>query len=256
MADPKEPTDVFSGWGRVAPSGAERLRPEDSDAVGTAFDGAGARGVVARGLGRSYGDAAQNAGGRVLETNRLSGVVDFDMETGRVTALAGTSLEEIIGKFLPWGWFPAVVPGTKFVTVGGAIAADIHGKNHHVDGSFCDAVESFELWCPSGGLSRVSAKQNSDVFGATAGGMGLTGVITQATFRLRKVHTAFLRADTYRADDIDEPLARALGDHAAHQLVEDDSLKELALGSGRRCTFEIAPAKRAGIDRPLRRPRG
>jgi decaprenylphospho-beta-D-ribofuranose 2-oxidase len=195
---------LLSGWGGTAPTRATVWAPGTVDAVVARVARPGARGVIARGLGRSYGDAAQNAGGRVLETNKLSGIVDFDMATGRVTALAGTSLEEIIGKFLPWGWFPSVVPGTKFVTVGGAIAADIHGKNHHVDGSFCDAVESFELWSPSGGISTVSTEQNADVFGATAGGMGLTGVITQATFRLRSVHTAFVRADTYRADDIDE----------------------------------------------------
>jgi decaprenylphospho-beta-D-ribofuranose 2-oxidase len=180
------------------------VTPEDSGAIPEVLAGASARGVIARGLGRSYGDAAQNAGGRVLETGNLSGIEDFDMATGRVTALAGTSLEEIIGKFLPWGWFPSVVPGTKFVTIGGAIAADIHGKNHHVDGGFCDFVESFELVSEAGRRAAVTLESDPDAFRATAGGMGLTGVITRATVRLRRVHTSFLRADTYRADDIDQ----------------------------------------------------
>jgi decaprenylphospho-beta-D-ribofuranose 2-oxidase len=172
------------------------------------------RGVLARGLGRAYGDAAQNSGGIVLDMTALDGASQAD-EGGVVEVNAGTSLDRLITELLPSGRFPAVVPGTRHVTIGGAIAADIHGKNHHRDGSFCDHVESFVLLTPKG--ERVVVKPGDDAFEATAGGMGLTGVITRARLRVRTVETALMMVDTERARDLDDLLARLRNTDADHR---------------------------------------
>jgi decaprenylphospho-beta-D-ribofuranose 2-oxidase len=163
-------------------------------------------GVIARGLGRSYGDAAQSAGGIVVDTSNLDSFGVIDPITGSVEVGGGTSLDALINASMSSGWFIPVSPGTRQVTVGGAIAADVHGKNHHRDGSFCSYVTSLTLVTPVG-IFTINPKSDPELFWATAGGMGLTGVIASATLQLRRVETAWVEVDTERFDDLDDTMS-------------------------------------------------
>ena len=200
---------VLAGWGRTAPSAPARLaRVGADDDVTTLLAEAAAAGrpAVARGLGRSYGDAAQCAGGVVMDVTGLDGVIEDDLDAGWVRVRAGTSLDALMRAYVPRGWFVPVTAGTRFVTVGGAIAADIHGKNHHRDGSFCSSVTSLVLATPSG-VMKVSPSVDPELFWATAGGMGMTGVIVEATVRMMPIETATMRVDVERASDLDACLS-------------------------------------------------
>ena len=197
---------LLTGWGRTAPTRARVRHVDSPEAVTDALLETGDRGVIARGLGRSYGDAAQNAGGDVLDMTPLAAIGDVDFERGRVRVDAGVSLDRLMREAVPAGWFVPVTPGTRYVTVGGAIAADIHGKNHHHDGSFCRHVSAFDLLTPSG--ERLTLTGSDDAFWATAGGMGLTGIVTSATIQMVPIETSRVRVDTDRAADIDDLMAR------------------------------------------------
>ncbi|MBX7158681.1 MAG: FAD-binding oxidoreductase [Acidimicrobiia bacterium] len=208
---------ALSGWGRTVPTGADVVLPAVGDDVSRALAAAGPRGIIARGLGRSYGDAAQNAGGAVVDMTSLDCAVAADWETGVVEVDAGLGLDKLMELVIPHGWFPPVLPGTRNVTVGGAIAADIHGKNHHVDGSFCDHVVSFDLLAPSGTYTGVSAATNPEVFWATAGGMGLTGIVTRAVLQLVPVETAYMTVATRRIPHLDELMETMEATDAGHR---------------------------------------
>ena len=194
----------LSGWGRypVLDCRLEHLREHESlpdllDRNDT---------LIARGNGRSYGDAALNRELTLsmLAMNRMQA---FDTQTGLLTCEAGVLLADILDVFVPRGWFPPVVPGTKFVTVGGMIAADVHGKNHHQDGSFGAHVESLLLVTANGETRTCSRTENADLFRATLGGMGLTGIILSASFRLKPIETAFVLEETLAAGDLSETMA-------------------------------------------------
>lgn len=201
------PTDqLLTGWGRTAPSRATIYRPESDAEIAQIVAQRSPRGLIARGLGRSYGDPAQNAGGTVLDMTHHVGIHAFDVDRGVITVDAGVSLERLITLVLPFGFFLPVTPGTRFVTVGGAIASDIHGKNHHVDGSLAAHVTEFVLLSPSGEVRTITPESAPDLFWATAGGMGLTGIILRATIQLPRVETSRLIVDTDRTRDLDETM--------------------------------------------------
>lgn len=201
---------ILTGWGRTAPSAAHVVSPDSVAEVGQLLERTWRRGVVPRGLGRSYGDAAQNARGTVLDTTRLSALRSFDPDRGLIHVEAGTSLDSLLRAFVPLGFFLPVTPGTRFVTVGGALAADIHGKNHHLEGSFANHVEGFTLRAPSETLD-VTPTDEPDLFWGTAGGLGLTGVITDARFHLLPIETSLMLVDTERVNDLDSLMDRMVG---------------------------------------------
>ena len=202
---------LLTGWGRTAPSRATVRTPSTYDEIAAAIQEAGPRGVLARGLGRSYGDAAQSGGATVFDMTGLHRF-ELDIDSGTVTADAGASIDEILRAIVPAGFFVPVTAGTRFVTVGGAIAADIHGKNHHVEGSFGSHVVSMRVVDGTGhelDLSPTDAT-TKDMFWATVGGMGLTGVIVEATFRLLAIETSSMSVDTVRCHDLDDVMARMI----------------------------------------------
>ncbi|HKA03529.1 MAG TPA: FAD-binding oxidoreductase, partial [Acidimicrobiales bacterium] len=198
---------LLTGWGRTAPTAARVVAVHDDADVKGALADPSPRGVIARGLGRSYGDAAQNAGGLVLDMTGATAPVVVDPSRGLVTASGGTSLDTVMRELLPRGWFVPVTPGTRYITVGGAVAADIHGKNHHVDGSWMENVTSLSLALPGGETRVIAPSSDPAVFWATAGGMGLTGVVTSCTFRAIPVETSRVVVDTTRLPDLDAVLA-------------------------------------------------
>ena len=161
--------------------------------------------AIARGNGRAYGDSALSAT-NTLDMRRLNRMLEFDPGTGQLVAEAGVLLGDVIAAFLPRGWFPHVTPGTRFVTLGGAIAADVHGKNHHKDGSFGAYVDWIDLIGPDGMARRCSATENADLFGWTVGGMGLTGVIARAAIRLRPVTTGWIAQQTVPTTTLEDTL--------------------------------------------------
>jgi decaprenylphospho-beta-D-ribofuranose 2-oxidase len=241
---------LLSGWGRTAPSAAHLDEP-------AAVRSPGPRGCIARGLGRAYGDAAQNAGGAVIDMTSHDRLLA--LSSGTVTVEAGMSLGALISALLPSGWFVPVTPGTQHVTVGGAIASDVHGKNHHRDGSFSRWVESIELLSPSGPRTLTPGDEG---FAATAGGMGLTGVITQATLRLVPVESAYVVEDIERCADVDDCMARMSERDDAYRysvawidcLARGRQLGRSVLMRGDHAPADALPA--AAGRRPLDRPRG
>ncbi|MBW0104372.1 FAD-binding oxidoreductase [Pseudonocardia sp. KRD291] len=192
------------GWGRTAPTIAEVVTPRDGQEVADAVTRAGERGIIARGLGRSYGDPAQNAGGLVLDMTGLGRIHSIDPDSGVVDLDAGVSLDTLMRAALPHGLWVPVLPGTRQVTIGGAIGADVHGKNHHTKGSFGNHVLSMDLVTADGTVHALTPDgPGQELFWATVGGMGLTGVITRARVRLHRTESAYFVVDTDRTDDLD-----------------------------------------------------
>ena len=213
----KTETIELAGWGGTAPSvasvvdvTADELTSEGSL---TALDPHG-RGMIARGLGRSYGDPAQNGGGTVLRLQPGANPIHLDPATGTVTVDAALSLDTLLREIVPQGWFIPVTPGTRFVTVGGAVASDIHGKNHHADGSFGAHVERLTMLLADGSQRTITPTSDPDLWWATIGGMGLTGLITEATFRLIPIETVHCLVDNERIPNLDTLIEKMItGDH-------------------------------------------
>lgn len=187
----------LTSWGKHPIIDANIISPHKQDLTSLNIEG------IARGLGRSYGDSALSE--QVIELKKLAYFIGFDEKEGLLHCEAGVTLDEILKVFVPKGWFLSVTPGTKFVTVGGAIASDVHGKNHHIEGSFSDHVESF-LLVQKDTLLTCSRDENSDLFHATCGGMGLTGIITEATFKLKAIKSAYINQKTVKAKNLDMAL--------------------------------------------------
>ena len=195
-------TSRLTGWGRTSPSSARVAQVSQNNVAGLLKD-PHHRGVLIRGLGRSYGDAAQNAGGTVLTLEGSAEEAVLDRTAATVTAGAGVSLHDLLKVIVPQGFFVPVTPGTRFVTVGGAVASDIHGKNHHVEGSFGNHIRRLTLMLADGTIHEIGPDQNPTLFWATVGGMGLTGVILEATFTLIPIETSLCTVNTIRCRNID-----------------------------------------------------
>ena len=192
------PLSTLSGWGRHSAQGRER--------VGENIERISADVNLSRGLGRSYGDASLPASDspEVLNTTFADRILDYDGTTGRFRAESGFALKELNRLFMPQGWFTPVSPGTKFVTLGGMVAADVHGKNQHRDGDFGDHVSSIRMRVADGRIVECSAEQHSDLFRATIGGMGLTGHILEVGLHLHPIPSRWIWQESRRIHDIDE----------------------------------------------------
>ena len=188
----------ISGWGRYPVQTCELIRPERYAELMPS-----AEKVIVRGQGRSYGDAALNEGGRVILSERLNRVLEFDEDSGLLRAEAGVALKDILDIAVPRGWFLPVTPGTKFVSLGGCLAADVHGKNHHGGGTFGAHVQEIELILANGTRTHCSADRKADLFWATVGGMGLTGIIGEVTLRLIPIESASMLVQHRAARDLD-----------------------------------------------------
>jgi FAD/FMN-containing dehydrogenase len=196
----------LSGWGRFPSEPCSVFRPEKQLSLNEILRSGLCSSYICRGSGRSYGDAALNRGQGVISHTRLNRLLAFDPETGILESEAGITFDEILRGFLPRGFSLPVIPGTKFATLGGAIAADVHGKNHHCDGSFARFVLDFKLLLSTGEVLSCSPTQNAIEFWAALGGMGLTGILLSARIRLQPVKTAYLQVETRTAPGLDETL--------------------------------------------------
>lgn len=201
-------TKQLMGWGRTAPTVARVLSTPDPEAIVEAVTSADGRGIIARGLGRSYGDNAQNGGGLVVDVSALHQIHSMDRDTHLVDVDGGVNLDQLMRAALPLGLWVPVLPGTRQVTVGGAIACDIHGKNHHSAGSFGNHVRSMDLLTADGQVRRLTpAGEDAALFWATVGGNGLTGIILRATIAMTPTETAYFIADGDVTSGLDETIA-------------------------------------------------
>lgn len=191
-------TKPLSGWGRYPVQICELERPERYADLRPTTDT-----VIARGQGRSYGDASLNENGRVILTERIDRMLALDVQQGILKAEAGVTLDEILPVIVKQGWFLPVTPGTKYVSLGGCVAADVHGKNHHHDGGFGDHVLSIDLIMADGSHKTCSATENADIFWATVGGMGLTGIISEVTLKLIPIQTAQMVVSQHAANNLE-----------------------------------------------------
>jgi decaprenylphospho-beta-D-ribofuranose 2-oxidase len=246
-------TKRLTGWGRTAPSVATLLRTRDPEEIVKAVADATERGVIARGLGRSYGDNAQNGGGLVIDMTPLNTIHSVNADTHLADVDAGVNLDQLMKAALPFGLWVPVLPGTRQVTVGGAIACDIHGKNHHSAGSFGNHVRCMDLLTASGELRHLTADgEDSELFWATVGGNGLTGIILRATIAMTPTETAYFIADGDVTHSLDETIALHSDGSEANYTYSSawfdainapPKLGRAAVSRGRLATVEQLPTK-------------
>ena len=192
-------TTIIKGWGNYPQQEAQLLTPTSSASLSTFIKQE--KTLITRGMGRSYGDSAN--GPKVIETSYYDHFVALDEKTGKITAEAGITLREILKIIVSSGWFLPVTPGTSYATLGGAIASDVHGKNHHIFGTFGQQVRSISIMLGTGEVVTASEAQNTDLFRATCGGMGLTGVILRATIQLFPIKSSLMNQKIIKADCIE-----------------------------------------------------
>jgi FAD/FMN-containing dehydrogenase len=232
--------DDYRSWGGLRAEADAVMRPLSLDDIRLP-----AGPWLAYGNGRSYGDSAFPASGALIDMRGLNRVIDFDAATGVLKAEAGLLLADLLPLIIPHGWFPAVVPGTRFVTLGGALANDIHGKNHHGAGTFGEHVCAFELLRSDGARLHCSSSQNAEVFRATIGGMGLTGLVTWIELQLMRVASPDVLQEALPLDDLAAffRLAPASDTSHAYSVAWIDSLARGAhLGRGVLLRANHAPA--------------
>lgn len=232
---------ILAGWGANRRAECFVTKPQFCSEVAARLD---KDGTIGRGLGRSYGDCAINSNRQVVETTAMNRLLGFNNSTGALTCEAGASLERIIETFAPQGWFPMITPGTKFVTVGGCIANDIHGKAHHAQGCFSNCVDSMTVLLANGDVVSASRSENEDLFWATFGGMGLLGFILTATIRLRHIETTYFHQKSIRVNDLESMMA-VLDEHDHAFPYSVATLDVLALGArlGPRSSHGWRPCK-------------
>lgn len=189
---------ILSGFGRYKKVEAELVSPISYDEIKEALTLKNI--CIPRGLGRSYGDSSLSD--NIVSSMKLNLFKKFD--SGILTCEAGVTLEDIVKTFAPMGWFLSITPGTKFVTIGGAIASDVHGKNHHIVGCFSESVLSTKLMLSNGDIVTCSREENVNLFHATCGGMGLTGFILEATIKLIKIGGVNINQKTFKATNLEE----------------------------------------------------
>ncbi|WP_237669410.1 FAD-binding protein [Virgibacillus halodenitrificans] len=249
---------TMAGWGNFPKEDCFVYQPEKRNDLKEIIHSKDVETSIAYGLGRSYGDTSLNKDQGVIRFDKLNHLLAFDEASGTLTCEAGVSLADIIDVFLPRGYFLPVTPGTKLVTVGGAIANDVHGKNHHVDGCFSEFVTSMELMLASGEVITCSREENTEAFWATIGGIGLTGMILQATLQLISVETSYIKATYEKARNLDEAFNKFVENDANYKysvawidcLGTGDSLGRSVLMRGEHATKQELPAK---INEPFKK---
>ncbi len=203
------PLERLAGFGRAHAGVSRVLRPGDAGDLEALFEHVVPElpSLALRGAGQSYGDAALDDGGTVLDLSELCRVLAFDPDTGLVDVEPGATIAELCRHALPLGWWPPAVPGTARATIGGCVAANVHGKNATRVGSFAECVRELELWLPGGERVRLDPRANPELFAAVAGGMGWLGCVARVRLALRRVHSGLLRVRALRAWSLDEQLA-------------------------------------------------
>lgn len=234
----------IAGWGNFPKVIADLRKPSNEEEVNrlqSSFEN-----YIPRGAGRSYGDSSLNQ--QIIASSKLNQTIEFDGENSIFTCNSGKMLNQILDEIVPKGHFLPVTPGTKFITVGGAIAADIHGKNHHADGCFSNHVLWFNLLMADGQIRKCSRTENSDLFWATCGGMGLTGFILEASFQLKKIETAKILNRTIKCANLVEVIAKLIeNEHYTYSVawidcaISGDSLGRSLLYLGEHATKKDAP---------------